>query len=319
VSSSPTSCESTDVAGSLADLEAAARGAIAAHLSWTCKVEAVGPFNVKVEIVADRGTDPATMLSVQAAVKMALDEVRPAGCTCDVEVTAEPEPDSSGEVDDFVAQMRALRGDYGVCAHCGDRFGEREATTTDPRGRVHPKCVFVGTCAGCAKPVVKSDHSTLMFGTRTHTDCVEQALDLDRQRKEREARAAARGQAAHAKMRVIDGAIAHARQGYLVALVVRDREVETVATGIVHGYSNGRPRGKLAANLPGRKAVAWPDTTGMVIVESADRASLAEAGGGYVRAYLTRGAMDESPGLPAFVASCFHLSPGQVLEEEIER
>lgn len=304
--------------GSTEAIRAAVEGALPGP-GWTFDVEEIDGFTMRVRIQAESARDADTVLALRASLALEVDQVRPAGYEVRIEITVPDSPPTYDDLD-FVSQLRTLRGDYGSCVHCGEAFGENEATSTDKRGRVHGKCVFVDTCPGCDKPVVRSDRSTLTLGHRTHTDCADRAIEQDRQRKERAARVEARASTQAASRALIARAIMEARaDGIIVAVVVPEHEVESTATMVLTGYSymiTTPPRGKIVSNGPGRKAIAWTDTKGMVIVESASRGSLVEAGKGYRRAYLTTAACRQSPGLPSYISSCFDLPPDQVIVQE---
>lgn len=255
-------------------------------------------------------------LLVRTALEHELGQVRPAGLAVQIErVAPATAPLAPPEVDeDFVRTMRALRGDYGACEQCGEAFGEHEKTETDNDKRVHPGCVVRGHCAGCLRPVVVKERWALHNGSLVHADCVEDAQN--REERERERRAAQARKEARAATRgglITEAINASRKPGAVVALVLPASQVEEEARRIVGRPS---PPAWFASSKPAQKAIAWRDTTGMLIIEAASANNLTPAKNGYTEAYVSLDAQLQLAGLPEIVSRCFGLEHRKITLEQ---
>ena len=254
-------------------------------------------------------------LLVRRAIEESVEDLRPVGVEVRVERVAAPEPAVAPEEDEeFVRTMRALRGDFGSCGFCGEAFGEHEKTTTDGEKTVHPGCVVRAPhCAGCRRPVVMKERWTTYAGETVHADCVQDAETRAVAERERRAAQARKEERQRTRAGLIAEAVEASRKpGAVVALVVSARDVESEAQAIVRRRS---PSGWFATNKPHQKAIAWRDSTGMLVVESAAAENVAREKKGYTLAFITSEAMRNLPGLPEIVARCFGLKPSDIVLE----
>jgi hypothetical protein len=287
---------------------------------WDLRVEERSPAHAVLHLVPPEHADDEAHLRARAAVALVVDGMRPAGVRIDVEVETRVSLLGPDDVD-FAAQLRALRGDFGACASCGEAFGRGELQVATEGGPTHPGCVRLGTCPGCYRPVTKRERRVLHQGRPTHADCYEAAESNAHLERER---AAALAREKEKKARRADLAIrvvTDARSSEaIVGVVVPASRLEDLATDIAHGggqsWDAARTRGRLAVNTRERKAISWPDSRGMVVLEAAEALDPGTPRGGYARVYVSHEAMADRPQLPGVVASCFYLHSDKVITEE---